>query len=160
MKTRADMNRVDVDYGDLNNTDFLVKLDLVANEVLEHIGRDECHMSINIVSDKDMQKFNKAYRGIDSTTDVLSFAFEEDNFFSVGDFSKGELGEIYISLKEVFSNAQQYSISKNQELARVTIHGTLHLLGFDHESNDMQNEPMLKLQEEILKKIEKLWKID
>lgn len=151
------MNYVDVDYSTLKNRDMLADVEKISLEVLKKLGKDSCHMSIIFTSDEDMQKYNKAYRGIDSTTDVLSFAFCEETFASHIESDITELGEIYISLLEVFDNAKKFGVSKNQELARVTIHGTLHLLGYDHSSNDAEKEEMLILQEKILKEMDGLW---
>ena len=67
-------NRIDVDYGDMKNTQGLEHLDDVASFVLSHQGKIASHMSIAIISEEQMRQYNKQYRGLDSSTDVLSFA--------------------------------------------------------------------------------------
>lgn len=148
-------NRVDVDWGEVKNKQGLPQIESVAYFVLEKMNKTSSHLSVILVSDDEMKKYNNLYRGIDSTTDVLSFAFNETDFISAGEQNENELGEIYISLSEVIDNAKRYNVSLIDEFARVIIHGVLHLLGYNHKTNDIKNEEMLVLQEKILKELKK-----
>ena len=96
----------------------------------------EVELSIALIGPGRMRKINRRYRGKNRVTDVL--AFPESKIllekFKVGAAKKVQgLGEIVICLREVKKNAKRFNSSSEKELARVLIHGTLHLLGYDHE---------------------------
>jgi len=103
-------------------------------------------MSIIIVDNKEIHKINKEYRGIDRETDVISFALEEGETI---DEPVKTLGDIYISIDRVYSQANEYGHSVKRELFFLVTHGFLHLLGYDH-MNKEDEEKMFSLQEEIL----------
>lgn len=96
----------------------------------------EVELSIALIGPGRMRKINRRYRGKNRVTDVL--AFPESKIllekFKVGVVKKVQgLGEIVICLREVKKNAKRFNSSSEKELARVLIHGMLHLLGYDHE---------------------------
>lgn len=101
-----------------------------------------------IVVDNDIiRKINKEYRNKDSVTDVISFALEDTKDI---DLPIGRLlGDIYISIDKVKSQALEYGHSELREFAFLTIHGLLHLLGYDHMNSD-DEKVMFELQEGIL----------
>lgn len=103
--------------------------------------------TVIFISDEIMHEMNNKYRGIDRTTDVLSFALndEEDNFES--DISM--LGDIYVSIPKMVSQSLEYGHSEKRELSFLVIHGLLHLLGYDH-MNKEDEKVMFSLQEEVL----------
>lgn len=103
--------------------------------------------TVIFISDEVMHEMNNRYRGIDRTTDVLSFALndEEDNFES--DISM--LGDIYVSIPKMVSQSLEYGHSEKRELSFLVIHGLLHLLGYDH-MNKEDEKVMFSLQEEVL----------
>ncbi len=103
-------------------------------------------LSIIFIDDNKMQNLNKTYRGIDSTTDVLSFALNDDNTVKT---EINVLGDIYISIPKMISQAHEYNHSEKRELSFLTVHGLLHLLGYDHQNKD-EEKIMFDLQEEIL----------
>lgn len=103
-------------------------------------------MSIIIVDNDYIHKINKEYRNIDRETDVISFALEEDETI---DEPVKTLGDIYISIDKVYSQAKEYGHSVKRELFFLVTHGFLHLLGYDH-MNKEDEEKMFSLQEEIL----------
>ena len=90
---------------------------------------------------------NKEYRGVDRPTDVISFALEDDDTFISTDVRV--LGDIYISIDKAKEQAESYGHSLKRELSFLTIHGILHLLGYDHMTNEEEKE-MFNLQEMIL----------
>ena len=101
-----------------------------------------------IIVDKDkIQYLNKTYRNIDRVTDVISFALEDDDSFIKTDFRV--LGDIYICLDKAIEQAKEYGHSLKREISFLTIHGILHLLGYDHMLEDEEKE-MFGLQEMIL----------
>ena len=131
--------------------------------VLETLDVEPCELSLSFVSDTAMQDLNRTYRDKDESTDILSFVQDDD----VEDFCWPELsfagdsappvelrvlGDMVISIDTLKRNAQSFSVDVDEELFRLLIHGLLHLLGFDHASNDA-TEPMLVQQEQILMKL-------
>lgn len=103
--------------------------------------------NIIIVDEEKIQELNRDYRNKDSVTDVISFALEDDNTFIQSDIRI--LGDIYICLKRAKEQSIEYGHSFLRELSFLTIHGLLHLLGFDHMKED-EEKIMFELQERIL----------
>ena len=103
--------------------------------------------NIIIVDEEKIRYLNKNYRGKDSVTDVISFALEDDDTFIPTDFRV--LGDIYICLKRAKDQSIQYGHSFLRELSFLTIHGLLHLLGYDHMT-EADEKVMFGLQERIL----------
>ena len=120
--------------------------------------------NVTICSNDEIRNLNKRFRGKDVSTDVLSFpANELDGTFSKAvrsgqsldyDFSTKRfyLGDIAISIDTAKAQAIEYGHSLRRELAFLTIHGTLHILGYDH-IEEKDEEEMRKKQREILKKL-------
>ena len=108
---------------------------------------NDAFFSIIFIDDKKMRELNKQYRKIDKSTDVLSFAFEDNEDLSEGTIRM--LGEIYISVDRAREQAELYGHSYLRELAFLMIHGFLHLLGYDH-MNDDDEKKMFDRQEVIL----------
>nr|WP_206529468.1 rRNA maturation RNase YbeY [Brevibacillus sp. SYP-B805] len=115
---------------------------------------------ITIVDDARIHELNREYRGVDRPTDVLSFALneageEEPDIFldeSEADDYPNMLGDIVISLPRARAQAEEYGHSLERELCFLTVHGFLHLLGYDHGSPDEEKE-MFGRQEEVLQAI-------
>ena len=103
--------------------------------------------SITIVDNKKIQEINRDYRGKDASTDVISFAFEESDDITYEDIRF--LGEIYISIDKAKAQAIEYGHNLKRELCFLTVHGLLHLLGYDHIEEE-DRIVMRKLEEEIL----------
>ena len=104
-------------------------------------------ISVTVVDNEAIRKINSEHRGIDRATDVLSFPmFDED-------FDDGEdaiLGDIVLSLEKAVEQAEAYGHSLKREVAFLTVHSVLHLLGFDHEEGEAEESEMFETQEEIL----------
>jgi probable rRNA maturation factor len=103
-------------------------------------------ISVLFCGNEYIRSLNKQFRGIDAPTDILSFGENTEKKQFVR-------GDIAISLEALRENSDYFKVSENEELHRLLVHGILHLCGFDHATNDFDNEPMLKLQEALLKKI-------
>ena len=103
--------------------------------------------NIIIVDEAKIQEINREYRNKDFVTDVISFALEDDDTFIQTDMRI--LGDIYICLKKCKDQSMEYRHSFLRELSFLTIHGLLHLLGYDH-MNVEDEKVMFKLQEMIL----------
>lgn len=125
----------------------LEEIDKLLHFALKYQNIDNAIFNIIIVDEKTIREINKTYRSKDSVTDVISFALEDDKTFIKTDFRI--LGDIYICLNKAKSQAIEYNHSFLREIAFLSIHGLLHLLGYDHiEKQD--EEVMFKLQEMIL----------
>ncbi len=105
--------------------------------VLDTEGIDgEGEVSISIVSSDDIRELNRDYRGIDKTTDVLSFP-QYNSIDEILDEDYKMIGDIVINMDKVISQAKEYKTGRKRELAYLTIHSMYHLLGFDHiDEND------------------------
>ena len=99
------------------------------------------------VDRKKRHEINKEYRNVDRETDVISFALEDDKTFNTDAFRF--LGDIYISIEKAKEQAIEYGHSLKREIAFLSVHGFLHLLGYDHMAKE-DEETMFNLQEEIL----------
>lgn len=102
-------------------------------------------VSMVLTDDEYIQQLNCRYRGKDMPTDVLSFALNEGDEPEILDGSpENLLGDIVISLETAAVQAEEYGHSLERELAYLTVHGMLHLLGYDHETTqdwqEMRNE--------------------
>ncbi|BCD60493.1 MULTISPECIES: rRNA maturation RNase YbeY [unclassified Nitratiruptor] len=97
------------------------------------------NIELIIVDNKKMQIFNKTYRNIDKTTDVLSFPMQET--------PHAPLGSIVINADKVLQTAQELGHSAKDEFTLLYIHGLLHLLGYDHETD---NGEMRAMEEELI----------
>lgn len=132
---------------DNNLADFLV---LVVQEAMKGKGYgDEAEVSLVLVNDNYIRDLNLQYRGIDSPTDVLSFAMLEGEPLRGGETM---LGDVVISLQAARRQAEEYGHSFRREVAYLTIHGVLHLLGFDHQTED-ERRIMRHNEEELLARL-------
>jgi probable rRNA maturation factor len=93
--------------------------------VLAGEGRRVGEIGIVLAADPDLRALNRRWRGIDRATDVLSFGYEDRPVRVSGD--------LVISMDRVRAQARRYRVSRGRELARLTVHGALHLAGLDHE---------------------------
>lgn len=140
------MNNFDItnEYGYLNDYSYL---DGVINATLEKCKVKKGIVSIIFIDDETMHQMNKEYRGIDRTTDVLSFAFEDNQNYKT---AIRLLGDIYISIPKMIEQAKEYGHSEKRELSFLVCHGLLHLLGYDHTRSLEEEKIQFGLQDEIL----------
>ncbi len=122
-------------------------------KTLEHLSLNfDPYISVTIVDNDYIHEINKTYRHIDRPTDVISFAFLDNNPKREELFHSGQmvvLGEIYISFEKAKEQAISYGHSLERELKFLFVHGLLHLLGYDHMVKE-DEEIMFRLQDEIL----------
>jgi len=107
-------------------------------KVLKEEKIEEGEISLALVSDEEIKRLNNEYRGKNTVTDVLSFPLDEEM-----------IGEVIISWTRANAQAKEYGHTLNRELGFLLVHGLLHLLGYDHETEKNERE-MRKKQEEIL----------
>ena len=130
-----------------NVDEYFSTVKKVLKKGLKLLNISKCEFNIIVVDNEYIHNLNKSYRGIDRPTDVISFALQDDKTFDVDD---NILGDIYISIDKVYSQAEEYGHSKLREFCFLAVHGMLHLLGYDH-MNKEDEEKMFNLQEKILK---------
>ena len=114
---------------------------------LEKLNIENGTFSVILTDDEEVHYLNKTYRNIDRTTDVLSFALNDNGAFP-GPINV--LGDIFISIPKMKEQAIEYSHSEKRELSFLALHGLLHLLGYDHTKGPKEEEEMFGLQKEIL----------
>jgi probable rRNA maturation factor len=124
----------------------------VARRALRAEGLDgEYELTLTIVPDGRMRALNREHRGVDSVTDVLSFPLTEPGGagFVLPPSEPTHLGDVVVALEQARRQAAEYGHGFERELAYLTAHGILHLLGYDHERAD-DKERMRAREEEIL----------
>jgi len=141
------MNIIEVNYINITGVEITNNTVNFCKMVLSELNIINWEISILICDDQYIKNLNKNYRSKDEPTDVLSF---NQDLIPVDDIIYA--GDIVISLETVKLHSQSFSVSLDEELKRVIIHGILHLYGLDHLTNE-KNESMLKLQESILKNV-------
>ncbi|UOQ46446.1 rRNA maturation RNase YbeY [Halobacillus salinarum] len=127
------------------------------NRIIQFAGEkenipDDSEVSISFVDDTKIQELNKEYRGKNQPTDVISFAMQEQGegeMEIVEDELPLMLGDIVISVDKAKQQAEEYKHSLERELGFLSLHGFLHLLGYDHMDAD-EEKKMFGRQEEIL----------
>lgn len=106
------------------------------------IGKDGSSATIAFVSDSNIRRLNRQFRGIDKATDVLSFPAD--------DADKLNLGDIAISVETAARQAKENDLTFDEEVAQLILHGLLHLCGYDHETD---NGEMDRLEIRMRKKL-------
>ncbi len=114
----------------------------------------EGEVSLVITGDKEIQELSRRYHGTDKTTDVLSFPLGQDspmslesgeNAFIQPPGSPRALGEVFISYHRAVEQAKEFKSTPEEEVALLTVHGLLHLLGYDHA--DAKGESSMREEE-------------
>ena len=116
---------------------LILIIEVQLKQFLSILKLEKC--GLILVNKEEIQKLNMQYRGLDRKTDVLSFESGEKIY----------LGEIFICVDKVKSQAEEYGHSLEIEFAFLLVHGLLHLQGYDHQTPE-DEEKMKKKQEEIL----------
>ena len=115
---------------------------------LKHENLENVEFNVIFVDAKTIQEINKEYRNIDRVTDVISFALEDGETNINFEFGR-LLGDIYICVDKMKQQAEEYGHSLLREQGFLTIHGLLHLLGYDHMTKE-EEKVMFEKQELIL----------
>ena len=151
------MNRIFVSMQEeLTEPEWFDNVEAFVSKAMKEISFDGEEVSILFCNDEYMRMLNKNYRDIDSSTDVLSFENDEEYEDEEGKWKC--VGDIAISLDTLPVNAEYFKESQNDELKRLLVHGLLHLNGYDHGEEHIEEgvKPeceMLLLQENILDKL-------
>ena len=145
------VNRMEYELSNLTDeTVDTTNMERVIDEVSRELKVKNGLVSFVFVDNKKIREINKKYRGIDRETDVISFAFMDEDINPDTDYTN--YGEIYISLEKTLSQSLEYGHSFDRELCFLTVHGLLHLLGYDHMTKE-DEKVMFSLQDKILNKL-------
>lgn len=108
-------------------------------------------VSISLVDDETIHQYNLQFRNKDKSTDVLSFPLGESGVYDVNpDTGRFLLGDIVISMETAIRQAENFGHTVDRELAFLTVHSMLHLLGYDHENGGLEEARMREKEEAIL----------
>ncbi len=118
----------------------IAKLESHIQKIMQALKCHDDELSVLIVDDAKIHRLNHQYRNIDAATDVLSFPQNEGDD---AEFISQMLGDVVISVETAERQAAEHQFSLEQELVLLLIHGTLHLLGYDHEQS-LEEEKIMK----------------
>ncbi len=121
----------------------LAQIEKLLKFIIKREKLKKCAFNVIIVEDEEIKKINKKYRNLNEPTDVLSFELDF-NFLNLK-----ILGDVYISIDRARDQALKYNHSLLRELSFLTVHGLLHLLGYNHETKE-EEKVMFEKQELIL----------
>ena len=122
------------------------------NAVLEFEGFEQpAEISVTFVDNDRIHELNKQYRNKDMPTDVLSFPMGENGQYDIDEDNGCKvLGDIVISMQRAMEQAELYGHSLQREVAYLTVHSMLHLLGYDHEGSGLEAVRMREREEAVL----------
>ena len=116
-------------------------------------GTEGAEVSVTLTNDAYIHEINRQYRGVDRPTDVISFALmESEEPEIVGGDPRDVLGDLVISLERARAQAEEYGHSYLRELSFLTVHGMLHLLGYDH-MEEAERAEMEEEQRHVMKEL-------
>ena len=121
--------------------DTIIRNVIITSFKCENVA--ECGVSVLITDNERIRELNREYRGKDAVTDVLSFPLNDE-------FGE-EMGDIVINLERAVSQAEEFGHGIDREIAFLTAHSMLHLMGYDHQESETE---MFEKQEKILKILE------
>lgn len=128
---------------------YLKKMKTVLKYTLKREHINKAVFNVIIVDNHKIKQLNQIYRNIDDVTDVISFALEDTKM--INPTNKRVLGDIYISIDKVKGQALTYGHSEMREIIFLSVHGLLHLLGYDHKKK-ADEKKMIQKQMEVLNK--------
>jgi rRNA maturation RNase YbeY len=120
----------------------------VAQSILVEARHPTAHLSLSLVGKTRMRSLNRKYRGRDYPTDVLAFPMA-----SAGKQREVFLGDVVICLPIAIGQAARFGNTADQEILRLLIHGTLHLLGYDHEQSPREATRMQRKERAMVQKL-------
>lgn len=132
---------------------LLVRQACKATLVYENFA-ESAEVDVTFVDDERIKALNSKHRNTDDSTDVLSFPLGADGQYDVNPESGALLlGDIVISTEHAYNQAELYGHTLRREIAFLTVHSMLHLLGYDHVNGGIEEMQMREKEEEILKEL-------
>lgn len=116
--------------------------------VLQQAGYPSANLSLTFVGTTRMQKLNRTYRQRDYATDVLAFPMQD-----VLQSSLAFVGDVVICIPVALAQAARFDNTADEEILRLLIHGTLHLLGYDHETTEREAKRMKRKEHTIFRRL-------
>lgn len=116
------------------------KIKKMAETALRGLGYEDRELSVLLTGNEEIRALNRDYRGKDKPTDVLSFPMEDDIL----------LGDVVISTEKAASQAAEFGVTADEEMARLLVHGILHLAGYDHVRGGRQAKRMKEKEDELM----------
>lgn len=114
--------------------------------VFREEGVSEAELSLTFLDDDGIRTLNREYLGRDHPTDVIAFPLHESD--------QPVIGDVYVGYEQAARQAEAEGVGLEEELARLAIHGTLHVLGYDHPlGEDRWESSMFRIQEDILERV-------
>ena len=114
---------------------------------------DDAEINVTLVDSEEIRRLNNDFRGIDKSTDVLSFPLGEDGIYDENPENGClMLGDVIISVEQALAQADEFGHGVEREIAYLTVHSVLHLIGYDHIDEDDDRE-MRSKQRAIMKKL-------
>ncbi len=115
---------------------------------------ESAEVGVTFVDDNEIHELNREFRNIDRSTDVLSFPLGENGVYDTNPATGAKmLGDVVISLEHAVAQAEEYGHTLQREVAFLTVHSMLHLLGYDHVNGGIEAETMREKEEEVLVKM-------
>lgn len=134
-------------------TKLLVRKACIATLVEENFA-DNAEVDVTFVNDEQIRTYNKKFRNIDKSTDVLSFPLGQDGIYDTNPETGNKmLGDVVISIDHALAQADLYGHGLRREIAYLTVHSMLHLLGYDHVNGGIEKTIMREKEENILKEL-------
>ena len=122
------------------------RVEAAVRHVLRAEGVEAAEISVALVSDAEIAALNQDYLQHEGPTDVISFALHEED--------ESPLGDIYVGVDQAALQAAEYGATPADEVVRLAVHGTLHVLGWDHPEGDGRTESeMFSRQEALLREL-------
>ena len=123
-----------------NEEDYSSVVNLVLTKAANLTNNQNKSINIILVDNNEIHRLNKEYRKKDYVTDVLTFP---DGYLN-------NLGDIFISIPKMVEQSEELGHSNNRELGFLIVHGFLHTIGYDHQTEEQETE-MINMQEKVLK---------
>ncbi|GAA0698538.1 rRNA maturation RNase YbeY [Paraclostridium ghonii] len=131
--------------------ELLERINDIIVETLHYEGYDDNYeVSLSFVDNEEIHELNREYRGVDRSTDVLSFPLLTDEFDI--EIEEESLGDIVISLERALEQSEEYNHSFEREVCFLVCHSMFHLLGYDHDTEE-NTKDMRKREEDVLNKL-------
>ena len=118
--------------------------------ILSELNQSDSEISILLVNDAKIKKLNCDYRGRNIATDVLAFPQDAD---AINDNGGPLLGDVVVSVETSRRQAKEHCLTEHEEIVLLIIHGTLHLLGYDHERSVKEKRKMQNMTKNIFSTI-------
>lgn len=136
-----------------NEWKALVKTACKTTLVLEEFPQN-AEISVTFVDDNEIRQINCDFRNVDSSTDVLSFPLGEDGIYEINpENNYAMLGDVIISVEHALAQADLFGHGIDREMAYLTVHSVLHLLGYDHVNSEEEKKVMRQREEIVLKEM-------